>query len=95
MTPKIHSKEELEQMYKENKIPWDYGKPYKQLIEFCNQNTTCRALDVGCGTGTDAIFLAQKGFNVSAIDISEEAIKIAKAKAQKAAVNIDFKLQML
>lgn len=87
-----YDKEVLERMYKEGNVPWDFGKPYKQLIDFVKENKPCRALDVGCGTGTDAIFLAQNGFNVSAIDISEEAIKIAKSKAEKAGVNVDFRV---
>jgi len=81
-----YTKETLEKMYKEGDTPWDYGKPYKELIEFANN--PCRALDVGCGTGTDAIFLAQRGYNVSAIDISEEAIKIAKSRSQE----VDFRV---
>jgi ubiquinone/menaquinone biosynthesis C-methylase UbiE len=86
----IFDKETLERMYREGKLPWDYGKPCEQLVDFANKQKSCRALDLGCGTGTDAVFLAQKGFNVSAIDISEEAIKIAKLKALKAGVKIDF-----
>ncbi|MFQ6020708.1 MAG: class I SAM-dependent methyltransferase [Candidatus Aenigmatarchaeota archaeon] len=88
----IYDKETLEQMYKEGRIPWDLGKPYKQLVEFVKENKPCHVLDVGCGTGTDAIFLAQNGFKVTAIDISEEAIRIAKSKAEKAGVKIDFRI---
>lgn len=86
-----HNKETLERIYREGNTPWDMGKPYKQLVDYANENSPCRALDVGCGTGTDAIFLAQNGYDVSAVDISEEAVKIAKSKAQKAGVSADFK----
>jgi SAM-dependent methyltransferase len=41
-----------------------------------------RTLEVGCGTGTNAIFLAQHGFDVLGIDISEVAVEKARAKAQ-------------
>ena len=85
-----YDKKTLERLYRERNIPWDLGKPYKQLVDYVNENSSCRALDVGCGTGTDAIFLAQNGFNVSAIDISEEAIKVAKSQARKIGVSIDF-----
>ena len=87
-----HDKERWEQRYSEDNIPWDLGKPYKQLVDYVNENRPSRALDVGCGTGTDAIYLAQNGFNVSAIDISGEAVRIAETKAQKAEVSIDFRL---
>ncbi len=88
----IYDKETLERMYKERNLPWDDGKPRGQLVDYVNESNRCRALDVGCGTGTDAIFLAQNGFSVSVIDISEEAIKIAISKGQEAGVNIDFKV---
>ena len=87
-----HDKERWEQRYSEDNIPWDLGKPYKQLVDYVNENSPSSALDVGCGTGTDAIYLAKNGFNVSAIDISEEAVKIAETKAQKAEVSIDFRV---
>ena len=48
-------------------------------------------LDIGCGTGNHAIELAQKGYNVTALDVSPEMIKIAHDKAIKAKVRIDFK----
>lgn len=88
----VYNKEKLEEMYGGplEKVLWDLGKPYRQLIEFVNENQPCRALDAGCGTGTDAIFLAKNGFEVSAIDISEKAIEIAKNKAEKEGVSVDF-----
>jgi SAM-dependent methyltransferase len=41
-----------------------------------------RTLEVGCGTGTNAIFLAQHGFEVVGVDISPLAVEDARAKAQ-------------
>jgi cyclopropane fatty-acyl-phospholipid synthase-like methyltransferase len=43
-----------------------------------------RALDLGCGTGTNAIYLAQHGFTVTAIDFSRRAISLAKRKTRSA-----------
>jgi len=48
------------------------------------------ALDLGCGTGMKSIYLAQKGFEVTAIDISKTAISFAKENATKAKVNVNF-----
>jgi len=87
-----YGKEILEQMYKEGNLPWDSGKPSKQLADFVNKTSPCRALDLGCGTGTDAIFLDKKGFSVTAIDFSEEAIKIAKSKAEKSGAGANFRV---
>jgi ubiquinone/menaquinone biosynthesis C-methylase UbiE len=50
-----------------------------------------RILDVGCGGGLDSIFLAQLGFNVIGVDISSAALKIAKRRAAKAHVTVDWR----
>jgi tellurite methyltransferase len=49
-----------------------------------------RALDVGCGAGRNALFLAESGFNVTAIDISEEALVRAKQSAEERNLEIDW-----
>ena len=40
-------------------------------------------LDVGCGTGENALYLAQNGFSVVGVDLSTRAIVAAKAKAEE------------
>jgi SAM-dependent methyltransferase len=54
-----------------------------------------KILDGGCGTGGHAIPLAKRGYEVTGIDSSEEMINIAKEKANKSGVNIDFKVMDL
>ncbi len=49
-----------------------------------------RVLDIGCGEGKDAVFLARNGYRVSAFDISETGIAKAKALAEKVGVHVDF-----
>jgi 2-polyprenyl-3-methyl-5-hydroxy-6-metoxy-1,4-benzoquinol methylase len=51
-----------------------------------------RALDLGCGTGTQAIFLAQQGYKVVGIDFSQKAIALASEKARQAGAGVDFRL---
>ncbi len=73
-------------------IPWHSDKPDQELIDLI-ENKRIKpnsALDVGCGAGTDAIYLASKGCKVTAIDVSHEAIKIARERAEKAGVEINF-----
>ncbi len=48
------------------------------------------ALDLGCGDGRDAIFLAKKGFDVTAVDFSPTAIKIARKNGIEAGVSVNF-----
>jgi len=52
--------------------------------------TPCRTVDVGCGTGNYAIWLATKGFQVTGIDFSERALEIAKGLAQQKGVDCEF-----
>ncbi len=71
--------------------PWDIGRPQPAFVEIVNAGelNPGRVLDVGCGTGENAIFLAQHGFQVSGIDLVKQAIAfaLAKATARKATVN--------
>jgi SAM-dependent methyltransferase len=46
-------------------------------------------LDVGCGSGSDAVFLATLGFRVKALDISSVALELVKEKAAKAKVKVE------
>jgi cyclopropane fatty-acyl-phospholipid synthase-like methyltransferase len=63
----------------------------RQLIAFLEQtlllNNYSNILDLGCGRGRHAINLAKKGYRVKGIDLSEEAIKTATAKARE--LNLD------
>ena len=65
-------------------LPWDTGTPDPLLVEMIESRAIVpgRTLDIGCGTGTNAIFLAQHGFDVWGIDISDIAVEKARAKAQ-------------
>lgn len=55
-----------------------------------NENKAIHVLEINCGTGEDAIFLAKLGINVSATDMSEEMIIAAKQKACNSSVNVKF-----
>ena len=47
---------------------------------------------LGCGAGTNSIYLASKGFDVTAIDVAPTALAIAKARADKAKVKVNWVL---
>lgn len=49
-----------------------------------------RVLDVGCGEGADAIWLASQGWQVTALDVSEVALQRAQAAAQQAGVEVEW-----
>ncbi len=63
---------------------------HKTLVEFYTYAPLGRALDVACGTGENAVFLAEKGFIVDAIDISLLALKKAKRLAYEKKLNVNF-----
>lgn len=52
----------------------------RRMMPFLKQNKVRRVLDLGCGTGRHTVFLAQHGFDVTAIDISEAALAITGKK---------------
>ncbi|MHB1837509.1 MAG: class I SAM-dependent methyltransferase [Solirubrobacteraceae bacterium] len=51
-----------------------------------------RVADMGCGTGTLAVLLAQQGYQVTGIDLAPKMIQHARRKARLAAVDVDFTL---
>jgi len=69
--------------YRDGELPWDRGSPDPHLVDFVRLRRTApgKALDVGCGTGTNSIWLAQQGFDVLGVDISPTAVQQAASKA--------------
>jgi len=76
--------------YWRSQTPWDTGITPPEVVEFLSQNTAGRALDLGCGTGTNAISLAQHGWRVTGVDFVPSAIGEARRKAAAAGLIIDF-----
>ena len=77
-------------MYRFGLTPWDSGvspPELKELVEGPNRKTPGKALDLGCGTGTNAIYMTQHGWDVTGIDFVPRAIEAAQAKAQAAKVS--------
>jgi len=78
--------------YEARDTPWDIGKPDFNLIQTVTTTpiVPCKALDIGCGTGDNTIWLSQQNFRVLGIDTSEIAIEKAKERALKANVICTF-----
>ena len=78
--------------YDEGETPWDTGVPEPLLVETVESwpVPACRALEIGCGTGTDAIWLARRGFEVTAVDVSAVAISRAREAAERQGVGVTW-----
>jgi SAM-dependent methyltransferase len=71
---------------------WDKGRPSSELKRLIEKGVLRpgRAVELGCGTGTNAVYLAKHGFDVTAIDIAPTALNRARAKAGKAGVKVHW-----
>jgi 2-polyprenyl-3-methyl-5-hydroxy-6-metoxy-1,4-benzoquinol methylase len=88
-------KKQMEQIYRDmplDKIPWDLTNPPRILQEAVGNGKIkpCRAVDLGCGTGRYAVWLAQNGFEVTGIDFSKHAVKLAEKLADDKGVSCRF-----
>ena len=72
--------------------PWDSGVTPPELLEFLKTLLPGRAIDLGCGTGTNAITLAEQGWIVTGIDFVPAAIQKARKKVQQAGVKVDLSI---
>lgn len=84
--------EEMDKIYRNmepEKIPWNIEKPPKALVDLIEggEVKSCKTIDLGCGAGNYAIYLASIGFDVTGIDISPSAIKITKENAKRVKCN--------
>lgn len=77
--------------YSRFRAPWDIG-PRKELVELVESGRIkpCRVIDLGSGTASNCIFLAQRGFNVTGVDYSEGAIELGRRRAREAGVLVNF-----
>lgn len=73
-------------------LPWDTGRYDLNLRETVTKRPIkpCKTLEVGCGAGSNAIWLSQQGFSVTGVDIAEIVIERAIKKASKAGVHCKF-----
>lgn len=71
------------------KTPWDSGISPPELLDFIAHHPAGRALDLGCGTGTNVITLVQHGWQVTGVDFAPRAIRLARRKMQAAGIQAD------
>ena len=80
-------------MYRFTKPDWDTGVTPPEVTTALDAfKQSGRALDLGCGTGTNAVFLAQQGWQVTGVDFSPKALELARDKAQRVGAAVNFHL---
>jgi SAM-dependent methyltransferase len=72
--------------------PWDTGISPPELLEFIETHPAARAIDIGCGTGTNVVTLARAGWMVTGIDFAPRAISLAKRKLKKLHISADLQV---
>ena len=84
----------FEEHYAKGFKPWDSGEVDAELLRVLNagQLSGKTVLEIGCGTGTNAIEFARRGYDVVACDFVAQAIDEARKKASAASVKIDFRV---
>ena len=79
--------------YAAGDLPWDTGEPEPLLVAFVTSGRIqpTRTLEIGAGTGTNALWLAERGFDVLGVDVARLAVEKATAKLAEHDFNCRFR----
>lgn len=77
----------FELLYRFGRPRWDTGITPPELVDLVARTPAGRAADLGCGTGTNAVYLAERGWEVVGIDFSSLAVDRARRRAHDAGVS--------
>ncbi len=77
--------------YPLRRLPWELGRPREVLVDLLESGRVrpTETLDLCCGAGTNPVYLAERGFDVTALDISDRAVELTIEKAHQAGININ------
>ena len=82
---------DFEASYRSGDAPWDIGGPQPEVVRLAEAGLiTGSVLDIGCGTGENALFLAARGHAVFGLDGSPTAIELARQKAAARGLPVQF-----
>jgi SAM-dependent methyltransferase len=75
------------------RAPWDSGVSPPELMSFIENHPPGRAIDLGCGTGTNVLTLAQNGWEVTGVDFSPLAIRRTRRKMARSGYGAELRVQ--
>lgn len=79
--------------YESGDMPWDVGQPDTHLVDLLSRETRpLQILEVGCGTGTNSVWMAQQGHRVTALDLAPLAVERARARVATAGVPVSVQV---
>lgn len=79
--------------YQDGTPPWDIGRPQPAIERLVARGELVGpVLDVGCGTGENALHLASSGFDVLGVDVAPTAIRVAREKARVRGIAAHFEI---
>lgn len=77
--------------YQDGPAPWDAGAPQPAIVRLASEGGfTGTVLDVGCGTGENALHLASLGLQVLGVDVAETALQVARADGAQRGIAAEF-----
>jgi SAM-dependent methyltransferase len=79
-------------LYRIGFTPWDTGQVPGELTAVIDEDGLVpgRALDIGCGTGTQAVFMASRGWQVTGVELIDQPLRRARERAAAAGVEVTF-----
>jgi SAM-dependent methyltransferase len=83
----VFDEQSWERQYRAHPAVWS-GRPNAQLVAAMSDTAPGSALDIGCGEGADAIWLAARGWQVTAVDFSTTALERAAAHADASGTDV-------
>ena len=78
-------------LYRLGITPWDRDSVPTRVVEVADERSSAgRALDLGCGTGRDSVYLAERGWAVTGIDGVKQAIEGARERSKGSGVDVNW-----
>lgn len=72
--------------------PFLQNLPDENLVSYYRDHRPCKVLEIGCGPGRNAVYMAKAGSKVTAIDLSRTAVRRAEERASEAGVDVSFEV---